>query len=122
MQRRGRASGQRPPTAVPPRRPALQALAAFAAALAAEPAHLPALLGCASVYKDSGLLEDSLAMLERAQAAAQAAAAAAAAGAGAGAGGAPAGAEEVPRALAMVLTDLGGWGGRAGGWAGVRAG
>lgn len=75
-----------------------QALAAYAAVLAAEPGHLPALLGCAALYKDAGLLEDALAMLERA-AAPQAAG---------GAGGGEGGSGEVLRALAMVLTDLGG--------------
>ena len=66
----------------------LQALAAYAGALAADPAHIPSLLGCASMYKDSGLLEDALRMLERAAAVAPHE-------------------DEVARALAMVLTDLG---------------
>lgn len=46
-----------------------QALAAFAAALAQQPGCVPALLGCAGVYKDTGLLGESLQALQRALAA-----------------------------------------------------
>ena len=108
----------------PPRQASLpcgtlpQALAAFAAALAADAACMPALLGCAAVYKDSGLLADALASLEKALAvldpAAQAAEAAAAAAPGPAvadspaAAGAPCDADSVRHAMAVVLTDLGG--------------
>ncbi|KAI3432719.1 hypothetical protein D9Q98_004262 [Chlorella vulgaris] len=43
-----------------------QALAAFAAVLSECPGCLPALLGCAAVYKESGLLPEALAALEAA--------------------------------------------------------
>eukprot|EP00887_Chlorella_sp_A99_P005978 scaffold27.g5978.t1 len=47
-----------------------QALEAFAGVLALEPGHVEALLCCAALYKDSGLLEEALAAVERAAAAA----------------------------------------------------
>lgn len=53
----------------PPQTALLQALAAFAAALAQQPGCVPALLGCAGVYKDTGLLGESLQALQRALAA-----------------------------------------------------
>ncbi|GAB4815161.1 hypothetical protein N2152v2_002207 [Parachlorella kessleri] len=93
------------------------ALAAFAGALAVDPSHVPALLGCACIYKDSGLLEDALAALEKAAAALQAPGGAAGAAAAddplagelAFSSGSDAATlrEEVARALAIVLTDLG---------------
>jgi tetratricopeptide (TPR) repeat protein len=43
-----------------------QALAAFAGALAADPTHLRALLGCAALHKDSGLLHEAKDFLEKA--------------------------------------------------------
>ncbi len=43
-----------------------QALAAFAGALAADPSHLRALLGCAALHKDSGLLHEAKEFLEKA--------------------------------------------------------
>lgn len=90
-----------------------QALAAFAAALAADAACVPALLGCAAVYKDSGLLPDALASLEKALAAVEPADQAAAAAGPAvadspAAAGVPCDAASVRHALAVVLTDLGG--------------
>lgn len=65
-----------------------QALAAYAGALAARPAYVPALLGCASIYKEGGQLADALRMLERAAALTEHS-------------------SEVAGALAVVLTDLG---------------
>lgn len=44
-----------------------QALASFAGALAVDPNHIPSLIGCAGLYKDSGFLEESLSYLQRAQ-------------------------------------------------------
>ncbi|KAH7621796.1 hypothetical protein Ndes2526B_g02615 [Nannochloris sp. 'desiccata'] len=43
-----------------------QALAAFAGALTADPSHLRALLGCAALHKDSGLLHEAKDFLEKA--------------------------------------------------------
>ena len=93
-----------------------QALAAFAAALAAAPAApecVPSLLGCAAVYKDSGLLPEALSSLERAELALapQQQQAAPEVGGGAAAAAAAAGlpsVDDVRQALAIVLTDLGG--------------
>ena len=45
-----------------------QALAAFAGALAADPSHLRALIGCAALHKDSGLLHEAKDFLEKAHA------------------------------------------------------
>lgn len=45
-----------------------QALAAFAGAMAADPSHLRALLGCAALHKDSGLLHEAKEFLEKAHA------------------------------------------------------
>ena len=101
-----------------------QALAAYAAALASDAACVPALLGCAAVYKDSGLLPEALASLEKALLALHISAATAASGgqdssvppaadaAAAAAGslaaaGMPCDAASVRQALAVVLTDLG---------------
>ncbi|PSC74350.1 putative UDP-N-acetylglucosamine-peptide N-acetylglucosaminyltransferase SPINDLY [Micractinium conductrix] len=102
-----------------------QALASFAAALAEAPACVPALVGCAAVYKDSGLLAEALAALQQALLLAEPSSGAAAAAADAGgsaaespaaAGGAaaaalggciPSSAADVRQALAVVMTDLG---------------
>ena len=43
-----------------------QALAAYAGALCADPNHVRALLGCAALHKESGMLNESLQLLERA--------------------------------------------------------
>jgi tetratricopeptide (TPR) repeat protein len=88
-----------------------QALAAFAAALMEAPGCVAALVGCAAVYKESGLLLEALSALEKALALLEAAAGPAA-GRGAVAGQAAAGelphtAADVRLALAVVLTDLG---------------
>ena len=99
-----------------------QALAAFAAALMGAPGCVAALVGCAAVHKDSGLLPEALAALEKAlelleaptRAAAGAGAVgngqAAAAAATTAAGELPQSAADVRLALAVVLTDLGQWG------------
>ncbi len=103
---------------------AAQALAAYAAALAADAACVPALLGCAAIYKDSGLLPEALASLEKALlalhisaaiaesgsrdgSASPAADAAAAADSSLAAAGMPCDAASVRQAMAVVLTDLG---------------
>lgn len=44
------------------------ALASFAGALAGDPCHLRALLGCAGLHKDSGMLPEALGFLEKAHA------------------------------------------------------
>lgn len=125
----------RGPSRPAPTSPLPQALASFAAALAASPRCLPALLGCAEVYKESRLLTEALASLEQALTLLQPSTLAAeqeggsdadAAAAGGEAAEEPAGeepeaaaaaaaavpglqcsAEHVRRALALVLTDLG---------------
>ena len=45
-----------------------QALASYAGALVADPHHVRALLGCAALHKESGLLQDALVFLEKAYA------------------------------------------------------
>jgi tetratricopeptide (TPR) repeat protein len=94
-----------------------QALAAFAAALMEAPGRVAALVGCAAVYKESGLLLEALSALEKALALLEVAAGAAvgsgavtkqaAAGAAGAAGELPHTAADVRLALAVVLTDLG---------------
>lgn len=63
-------------------------MAAFASALSVHPNHIPALLGCAAVYKETGLLHEALALLEQAHTHSPTD-------------------SDVTQALALILTDIG---------------